>query len=68
MDINQKQVLNTQDTIHRTQEGFNKLKGPSEDASIPLRKEKKAIMQGRGGERAGGERGQGGEGGNMIRY
>jgi hypothetical protein len=46
----------------------NKLKGPSEDASIPGGREKKAII---GGGREGGtslERQQGREEGNMIRY
>ena len=33
----------------------SKLKGPSEDASVPLRKEKKAITRGEGGRNLGGE-------------
>jgi hypothetical protein len=44
----------------------NKLKDPSKDASIPLRK-KKAVMGAKGG-RDQGKRGQGREQGNMIRY
>ena len=55
---------NTQDTIHRTQK-VNKLKGPSEDASVPLGREKKAIT-GDGGEGPGRESRWGGEAGNMI--
>ena len=39
----------------------NKLKDLSEDASVPLGREKKAIMGGRGGERPEWGRGQGGE-------
>lgn len=35
---------------------FNKKEGPREDASIPLRKENKIIMRGRGRERSGWER------------
>ena len=33
----------------------NKLKGQSEDASVPLRREKKAITSGEGGEDLGGK-------------
>ena len=33
----------------------NKLKGPSEDASVPLRREKKAITRGEGGRDLGGK-------------
>jgi hypothetical protein len=39
--------MDTQDTIHRNHK-VNMLKGPSEDASIPLGREKKAIMAGVG--------------------
>ena len=46
----------------------NELKGPSEDASIPLRREKKAISGGIEREGSGWEKGGGGEKGNMIRY
>jgi hypothetical protein len=46
----------------------NKPKGPSEDASIPLGREKKAITEGTGKEGSGWERGRGGEKENMIRY
>jgi hypothetical protein len=39
--------------IHKIQstefKRFNKLKGPSEDASVPLGREKKAITNGEGG-------------------
>ena len=48
---NKKKVQNIQDTAKKTQEAkkkVNKLKGPSEDASIP-QEEKKAIMWGRKG-------------------
>jgi hypothetical protein len=38
-----KQVQNTQDIVHRSQK-VNKLKCPSEDASVPLGREKKAII------------------------
>ena len=38
----------------------NEQKGPSEDSSISLRREKKAIIGGRGRERSGWERRQGG--------
>jgi hypothetical protein len=46
----------------------NKLKGTSEDASIPLGREKKAISGDRGREGPGWEKRQGGEKENMIRY
>jgi hypothetical protein len=46
----------------------NKPKGPSENTSIPLGREKKAIMVGRGRERSGWKRGQGGEKGDIFRY
>ena len=42
---------------------LNKKEGPSEDASIPLRRGNKIIMGGRGREGPGWERGQGGKGG-----
>jgi hypothetical protein len=45
----------------------NKKKGPSEVASIPLGREKKAIMGGRKKEGPRWEKGKWG-GGNMIRY
>jgi hypothetical protein len=44
----------------------NKLKGPSEDASIPLERKKKAVTGVRGTEGPGWERG--GENGKMTRY
>jgi hypothetical protein len=47
---------------------FNKPKGPIEDASIPLRREKKAITGEGREEGSGWEREQEGEEGNMIRY
>ena len=37
-----KYIQNNQDTVHRTQK-VNKLKGPSEDTSVTLGREKKAI-------------------------
>ena len=40
---------------------FNKPKGPSEDVSILLGREKETITGGRGRERSGWERGEGGE-------
>jgi hypothetical protein len=43
----------------------NKLKAPSEDASIPLKRKKKAIMEGGG---SGWGRRKREEEGNMIRY
>ena len=46
----------------------NKPKGPSEDASILLGREKKAISRGRGREEPGCSRGGEGENGNIIRY
>ena len=45
----------------------NKQKGPSEDASITLGREKKTIKGGRGREGAGWEKRGGGEKGNKIR-
>jgi hypothetical protein len=46
----------------------SKLKVPSEDASVALEMERKAIMEGRWKEGPGWERGEGGEKRNMIRY
>jgi hypothetical protein len=43
-------------------------KGPGEDASITLGREKKAIMSGRRREGPGLERERGGENESMIRY
>jgi hypothetical protein len=51
-----------------TEPKVNKPKGPSENASIPLRRKKKAITVGRGREGSGWERERGGEKKNMIRY
>ena len=46
MDISQKiKIQSTQDAVHRTQKVKN-LKGPSEDTSVSLVKEKKAITKG----------------------
>ena len=42
MDIREK-MPNNQDTVHRTQ------KGPNEDASVSLEREKKATTKGEGG-------------------
>ena len=47
---------------------LNKLMGPSEDASVPLGREKKAIMSSRGRKGPGWEREQGGGRGNLIGY
>ena len=44
------------------------MKDPSEDASIPLGKDKKAIVGSKRIEEPGWERKGGGEKGNMIRY
>jgi hypothetical protein len=44
MHISQK-VHNTQNTVYRTQK-VDKLKGPSEDTSVPPGKGKKAITKG----------------------
>jgi hypothetical protein len=46
----------------------NKQKGPSEDASIPLEREKKKIMGGRGREGPGWKTRWDGEKGNVIGY
>jgi hypothetical protein len=43
-------------------------KDPSENASIPLGREKKIIMGGRGREGSGWEKGREGEKDNMIRH
>jgi hypothetical protein len=52
VDINpthtSKKVQNTQDTVLRTQKG-QQLKCSSEDASVPLRREKKAVTSGERG-------------------
>jgi hypothetical protein len=44
-------TIQSQDTVHRTQKAqqAEKLKYPSEDTSIPLGREKKAITSGEGG-------------------
>ena len=52
MDIRKKKVQNIQDTVHRTQK-VNKLKGPNEDASVPLGREKKATIKGGGSDLGG---------------
>jgi hypothetical protein len=46
----------------------NKPKGPNDDASIPLGREKKAITGGRGRKGSGWETGVGGKTRNMISY
>jgi hypothetical protein len=49
----------------------NKLKGPSEHTSVPLRRERKAITRGGGEEREGGSwvgKGTGRGKGDMMRY
>ena len=67
MDISQKRyrIPKIQSTELKK---VNKPKGSSEDASIPLGREKKVIVGGRGKEGPGWERGQGEEEGNMIRH
>jgi hypothetical protein len=47
-------VQNTQDPVHRTQEG-QQAKCPSEDVSVPLWREKKVITSGDGGRELGGK-------------
>jgi hypothetical protein len=58
--------------IPRTQSAevkkVNKWKDPRKDASIPLGREKKAVKMGRAREGPGWEKGQGGEGRDIIRY
>ena len=48
VDFSQKIVQNTQDTVQELRK-INKLKGPSEVASLPLGRERKAITTGEGG-------------------
>jgi hypothetical protein len=56
MDISQKKkkkkrkktIQNTQDTVHKLKR-LNKVKCPSEDTSVPLGREKKAITNGEEG-------------------
>ena len=62
MDISQKTKKYRIPKIEFTElKKFNKLKCPNEDASVPLRREKKAIISGEGGrERPRRESGQGG--------
>ena len=66
MDIRKNKVQNIQDTVHRTQK-VNKLKGPNEDASVPLGREKKEISSGEGERDLGKKVEVGGEG-NLIWY
>ena len=62
MDISQKKkkkkrkktIQNTQDTVHKLKR-LNKVKCPSEDTSVPLGREKKAITNGEGGRSLGGK-------------
>jgi hypothetical protein len=52
-------IQNTQDTVHRTRKA-QQLKCPSENAPVPLGREKTAITSGAGGKgRPGKESGQG---------
>jgi hypothetical protein len=67
VDSRQKIVQNTQDTVHITQK-FIKQKGPSEDLSVPLGREKKATTRGDGGRELRGKGDGGGRKGNMILY
>jgi hypothetical protein len=48
VDISFKKVQNTQDTVAELKK-VSKLKCPSEDASVPLGREKKAITSRKGG-------------------
>jgi hypothetical protein len=54
VDIIKKKIQNTQHTVPRTKK-VNKLKGTSEDASVPLGREKEAITSGEGGRVLGGK-------------
>ena len=49
-----RKVQNKQDSVHRTQKGQQD-EGPSEDSSIPLWREKKAITSGEEGRDLGGK-------------
>ena len=59
MDISQNKQTNKPYRIHKIQstefKRLNKLKCPSEDASVPFGKEKKTIMSGEGGRDLGGK-------------
>jgi hypothetical protein len=60
VNINHKKVQNIQDKIHRTKKKVNKQKGPRENSSILLGREKKVIMRGKGMQGSGwGRRGEG---------
>ena len=50
---NNKKVQNTQDTVFTELIKVNKLKCPSEDTSVPLGREKKAIISGERGRNLG---------------
>ena len=69
MDISQKKtVQNTQDTVHRTPKA-QQAEVPNEDTSVPLGREKKAIISGEGGKDLGGKVGRDWRGeGNLIWY
>jgi hypothetical protein len=69
VDISQKSTENTRYNLQKSRKLINKPKDPSEDALIPLGREKKKNHRMREGrEGTGWERGQGGEEGKMIRY
>ena len=67
MDISQKKIQITQDTTHRLKK-VNKPKDPSEDASILLKGEKKAVIGGQRDRSTWVGEGTGRGRGNMIRY
>ena len=54
MDISQKKKYRIPKIQSTELKKVNKLKGPSEDASVPLGREKKAITSGEGGRDLGG--------------
>ena len=66
MNISQKKLQNSQDSIHTEHKKVKNQKGPTEEASIPLGRKKKIIM---GDKRRKGSRWKRGwEKGSMIRY
>jgi hypothetical protein len=62
-----KKVQNTQDTVHRTQKG-EQAEGSSEDASVPLGREKKKPQGWGGGRDVHGREREWGKEGNLIWY
>jgi hypothetical protein len=74
-----KPIQNTQDTVHRIQKAQQRGGKPSEEPSVPLARDKKAITRGEGRRNFGRESGQrwgvggrpawgGGVEGNLIWY